>query len=105
MAIRAQECHRMSNTSSAASDSPGAPGKRHQIKGRGEGGGEREVPRLSSMKGPSSTSSLLLLLLLLLSPDPGAGERLGGLEGHFLRMPLGEWDGGKGTEEVHPPGV
>ncbi|XP_044121402.1 C-C motif chemokine 27 [Neovison vison] len=63
----------MSNTSSSASDSPGAPGKRHQIKGRGEGGGEREVPRLSSMKGPSSTSSLqLLLLLLLLSPDPGA---------------------------------
>lgn len=96
----------MSNTSSSASDSPGAPGKRHQIKGRGEGGGEREVPRLSSMKGPSSTSSLqLLLLLLLLSPDPGAGEHLGSLEGHFLRMPLGEWDGGKGTKEVYPPGV
>lgn len=41
MVIRAQECHKMSNTSSPAADSPGAPViKGTQIKGR-EGGGER----------------------------------------------------------------
>ncbi|CAI9171115.1 unnamed protein product [Rangifer tarandus platyrhynchus] len=42
--IRAQECHKMSNTSSPAADSPGAPGiKGTQITGR-EGGERRKHP-------------------------------------------------------------
>lgn len=44
------------------------------------------------MKGPSSTSSLLLLLLLL-SPDPGAGECLGGLEGQGFALDLNGMEG------------
>ncbi|XP_016078508.1 PREDICTED: C-C motif chemokine 27 [Miniopterus natalensis] len=69
--MRAKECHRMSNTSSPASDSPDAPDKRHPDKRYGRRRREKEVSRLSSMKGPSLTISLLLLLLLLI-PDLGA---------------------------------